>query len=601
VGADRQRHGSLEPLDLTVGAPPGTSIEGNVADPAQSAVATDPARLRQFVQWLAAVAFAFASAGAVAFLDQNDPSIGAIALVNAGFGCCLLLVGNLGMGAKIGAAAALAVALAFLVTALAISVALPTGVTALGVLPMLAVAVALRSPDERLLLRLLIVAGAAGLLLGVVVEVLQRQSVHSDVGLGLLRVGGQAMAVVLVVYALWQFSGQLRRSLDRVSEMNAALQEATSGLTSVNDRLRRHVADLESRNREMTRLVELGELLSSSQTSAEVTAVISRVVPPLFAGDAGAFYELGNGSVTVEAVAVWGDPPPARRVFSPTECWALRRGRVHVMDGSASELRCPHVQEPTPQGAVCAPLAAEGESLGVVHVQLRQIVPGRQRAAALAERARLARTLAEQLELALANFRLRETLREQSARDQLTGLFNRRYMEESLDRELRRASREGYRLGLLMMDLDHFKDLNDGFGHAAGDLMLRAVGDYLGSAVRGDDVACRYGGEEFVVILPRASLENTRRRAETLRTGMKGLQPEAAGTPGAGLTISIGVACAPEHGETREQLVHAADVALYRAKTLGRDRVEVASGGDVREVEVFEGVEGSLEARKPQG
>ncbi len=438
-----------------------------------------------------------------------------------------------------------------------------------------------------MLLRLLVVAGAAGLLLGIVVEVVQRQSVQSDLGLGLLRVGGQAMAVVLVIYALWQFTGQLRRSLDHVSETNAALQEATGSLTSVNDTLRRNVAELEVRNREMTRLVELGELLSSSQTSAEVAAVISRVVPPLFAGDAGAFYELASGSVAVEAVALWGDPPPARRVFSPTECWALRRGRVHVMDGSASQLRCPHIEEPTPEGAVCAPLAAEGESLGVLHLQVRQLVPGRRRTAVLADRERLTRTLAEQLELALANFRLRETLREQSARDQLTGLFNRRYMEESLDRELRRASREGYSLGLLMMDLDHFKDLNDGFGHAAGDLMLRAVGEFLGSSVRGDDVACRFGGEEFVVILPRASLENTRRRAETLREGMKGLTLEVSGPLRAALTISIGVACSPDHGETREQLVHAADVALYRAKAAGRDRVLVASDGGVREVEVF--------------
>ena len=211
----------------------------------------------------------------------------------------------------------------------------------------------------------------------------------------------------------------------------------------------------------------------------------------------------------------------------------------------------------------------------------------RQRAALLADRERLIRTLAEQLELSLANFRLRETLREQSARDQLTGLFNRRYMEESLVRELRRASREDYSLGLLMMDLDHFKDLNDGYGHAAGDLMLRAVGDFLGTSVRGDDVACRYGGEEFVVILPRASLENTRRRAEALREGMKGLQLEPSGPLMPSVTMSIGVACSPDHGETREQLIHAADVALYRAKARGRDRVVVASDGDVREMGVF--------------
>ena len=133
-------------------------------------------QLRQFVQWLAAVAFAFASAGVVAYVDGHDPAIAAIALVNAGFGCCLLLVGNLGVGTRIAAAAGLAVALGFLVIALAISVALPEGVTALAVLPMLAVAVALRSTDQRVLLRLLVVGGAAGLLLGVVGEAAERQS-----------------------------------------------------------------------------------------------------------------------------------------------------------------------------------------------------------------------------------------------------------------------------------------------------------------------------------------------------------------------------------------------------------------------------------------
>jgi diguanylate cyclase (GGDEF)-like protein len=333
--------------------------------------------------------------------------------------------------------------------------------------------------------------------------------------------------------------------------------------------------------------VELGELLSSSQTSSEVVAVISRVLPPLFAGDAGAFYELGGPSGGAEAMAMWGDPAPTRRVFAPADCWALRRGRVHVMDGSPSQLRCPHIEEDTPEGAVCAPLAAEGESLGVLHLQLRANPRGRPPGALLADRERLMRTLAEQLALALANFRLRDRLREQSARDQLTGLFNRRYMEESLVRELRRATREEYGLGLLMMDLDHFKDVNDGYGHAAGDQMLRAVGAFLGASVRGDDVACRYGGEEFVVILPRATLENTRRRAEVLREGMKGLKLDPSGPVLAGVTMSIGVACSPEHGETREQLIHAADVALYRAKAQGRDQVVVASDGDVSEVEVF--------------
>jgi diguanylate cyclase (GGDEF)-like protein len=137
------------------------------------------------------------------------------------------------------------------------------------------------------------------------------------------------------------------------------------------------------------------------------------------------------------------------------------------------------------------------------------------------------------------------------------------------------------------MDLDHFKDLNDGFGHAAGDLVLRAVGDFLGSSVRGDDVACRFGGEEFVVILPRASLENTRLRAEALRVGMKGLHLEPSGPPRRSVTMSIGVAASSDHGDTGERLIHAADMALYRAKAGGRDRVVVANDRDEHEGRVF--------------
>jgi len=198
----------------------------------------------------------------------------------------------------------------------------------------------------------------------------------------------------------------------------------------------------------------------------------------------------------------------------------------------------------------------------------------------------LVQTLGEQLALALANIRLRAMLRDQSSRDPLTGLFNRRYMEESLDRAVRRAAREGYPLGLLMADLDNFKQLNDAFGHAAGDSVLRAVGRFLLDAVRGGDVACRFGGEEFVVVLPRASLEDTRRRAESLRDGMKVHQ---AGEPTMlypPATMSIGVAAYPDHGTTVDELILAADSAMYRAKGLGRDLVVVAGDRESRPIEV---------------
>jgi diguanylate cyclase (GGDEF)-like protein len=188
----------------------------------------------------------------------------------------------------------------------------------------------------------------------------------------------------------------------------------------------------------------------------------------------------------------------------------------------------------------------------------------------------MAVTLSEHLSLALANFRLRATLRERSTRDELTGLYNRRFLEDALDREIRRAVRENRPLGVMMIDLDHFKRFNDAYGHAAGDFVLRLVGDYLQANVRAEDIACRYGGEEFAILLPKASAEDTERRARTLREGSSSLRPLDAGPRFPAVTLSIGVAAYPEHGGNGESVLRAADQALYRAKAAGRDRVEVA-------------------------
>jgi diguanylate cyclase (GGDEF)-like protein len=189
---------------------------------------------------------------------------------------------------------------------------------------------------------------------------------------------------------------------------------------------------------------------------------------------------------------------------------------------------------------------------------------------------RLAAAVAEQIAMALANLNLRETLRHQSIRDSLTGLFNRRYMEETLERELHRGKRKGAPVGIIMLDLDHFKMFNDTFGHLAGDALLRAVGEFLQARVRGEDIVCRHGGEEFAVILPEASLESTRQRAEHLRDGVKILEVQHRGQSLGTITLSAGVAAFPDHGATAEVVLREADAALYRAKADGRDRVVVA-------------------------
>jgi diguanylate cyclase (GGDEF)-like protein len=174
----------------------------------------------------------------------------------------------------------------------------------------------------------------------------------------------------------------------------------------------------------------------------------------------------------------------------------------------------------------------------------------------------------------ISGLRLRlEALREQSVRDPLTGLFNRRYMEESLEREFHLAHRYGTTVGIILCDIDDFKRFNDTFGHAAGDLILERVGNLIHAFTRKSDTACRYGGEELVVIMPRANLEAACRRAEHLRQTVKQLQIEHHDQPLGVVTLSAGVAVFPEHGESSSSVMRAADAALYRAKAQGRDRV----------------------------
>jgi diguanylate cyclase (GGDEF)-like protein len=175
--------------------------------------------------------------------------------------------------------------------------------------------------------------------------------------------------------------------------------------------------------------------------------------------------------------------------------------------------------------------------------------------------------------LALGNLKLRESLKNQSICDPLTGLFNRRYMEESLEREFSRANRNKTSAAIVMMDLDHFKRFNDTFGHQAGDTLLRTLGDFLKRNTRGQDIACRYGGEEFALVLTDTSLTGAMQRAEILRQQVKQLSVEYAGQLLGQVSMSMGVALFPDHGTTIGDVLRASDQALYRAKREGRDRV----------------------------
>jgi diguanylate cyclase (GGDEF)-like protein len=316
-------------------------------------------------------------------------------------------------------------------------------------------------------------------------------------------------------------------------------------------------------------LNEASLTLQACHTLDEAWAAAARLFGQLFRGESGALYWLDTSHRLAERVAQWGQSPPAAAAFAPEACAALKQGRTQLMSGATSRV-CRHLDNPPPPASLCLPMLAHGETLGVIH--LRGATPD----AFTETKSQLARAAADGVTLALANLRLREVLRQQSIRDPLTGVFNRRYMEESLEREISRAARAGHSLGILMLDLDHFKRLNDTFGHDVGDEVLRRVGQFLQHHVRASDIVCRYGGEEFTLILPEATLEVTRQRAEQLRERIKTLAIQHQGQALSPLTLSAGVAMFPQHGASGAAVVQAADAALYRAKNEGRDRVVAA-------------------------
>ena len=263
----------------------------------------------------------------------------------------------------------------------------------------------------------------------------------------------------------------------------------------------------------------------------------------------------------------------------PEDCWALRRGRTHAHPGGHSAPRCPHLIGEGP--SVCIPLIASGAAFGTLSIQnddpLSPIPDSDPDTApdAFARRSQLAGAVAEPIALAVANLDLRESLRLQAVRDPLTGLYNRRYMQEFLERELHSARRKRRPVAVMMLDLDHFKRYNDNFGHAAGDKALAAVGEILLRSVRAEDVACRYGGEEFALILPECSLlQATVRAGEICRRLKENRELEHQTT--SPITVSIGVAAFDETTDRVDLLLKFADDALYQAKRAGRDRVVVA-------------------------
>src|SRR6266581_826318 len=347
---------------------------------------------------------------------------------------------------------------------------------------------------------------------------------------------------------------------DLASTFDRAIKEAEErkkrkAQESAIARLSRMYADqareLEQLNVQHVTLRKLSRYLKAGVTPAEIYSAIECFGPQLFQGTNGKLYLVHPPGKHLESVAAWGEKSLAGQVFTIRDCWGLRQAQPHRVLNPQTELLCGHVtaDSNSAQPYLCVPLFAEGETLGLLH--LRHATE--ESTSSIESYSNLAVAVAEETGLALANLRARDSLHEQSIRDSLTGLYNRRFLEEFLLRELARADRKKHSLSVITMDIDHFKRINDTLGHGAGDIVLRRVGLLLQGFVRESDIACRVGGEEFSLLLPEASMQIAAQRAENIRGGVHELKLKYDAHSLGSITISLGVAAFPEHGTTPDR------------------------------------------------
>jgi diguanylate cyclase (GGDEF)-like protein len=377
------------------------------------------------------------------------------------------------------------------------------------------------------------------------------------------------------------FNSMIAQLRETIQNLDKKVLERTQDLNQANEELTSTVGELEQHNHEVTQLNYMAERLQTCHTMKEIYLVIVESLSELFHGASGVLYmHFADNGQQLKPVARWG-----RHNYTVTEhplyaCRSIVEGKVTMIDMPGDNVRpCEHLHVEPPYVSICMPLIGQNGKLGMINLLYtngNQRRPSGEKAHSLSNWRRLATTAADHLAMAIANMKLREELQNLSIRDGLTGLFNRRYMEESLAREFNQAERSKKPVGIIIMDVDFFKQFNDTYGHHAGDLVLVELAKLLRDNTRKGDIVCRYGGEEFLIILPGTPFDKIIQRAEMIRDKVqRELRIEHNGEwlP---ITISLGAAACPDHGSSPEEVIKTADDALYRAKDQGRNRLVYA-------------------------
>jgi diguanylate cyclase (GGDEF)-like protein/PAS domain S-box-containing protein len=355
--------------------------------------------------------------------------------------------------------------------------------------------------------------------------------------------------------------GMIATDMTARKEAETRLEQANAELVAALDHVRQHAYNL-------ALLRQIGDMLQGCESFEAAYTVIAQHAGRLFAETSGALFVRWKKVPEYEARAVWGDAPSMATRIDPQVCRVLASGRSF----RGSQLLDCCCSPSTIQEAgwvICVPLLLQNEILGVLHLRsIRHLNDD-----LFESLIRLVEMFVRQLMLVFTNLSLRELLQQQALQDGLTGLYNRRYLDETLPREIQRAHRAEKPLGLIMLDIDHFKRFNDNYGHDAGDVLLREVGSYLQQHTRGADIACRFGGEEFVLVLPDISRDSLVERAEQVRRDISNLTIRHAEHTFVLVTVSLGLSLFPDHAHDPIGLLKAADQALYAAKHRGRNRV----------------------------
>ena len=334
--------------------------------------------------------------------------------------------------------------------------------------------------------------------------------------------------------------------------------------------LKRSQARLERTNNEILILGSMTNLLQSCQLSDEAYPIINAAMMELLPETSGACFVYDKTGHLLQEVSSWGTYPVTCKLFPPEDCWALRRGHMHLVGGShAFNPRCNHLRSET-DPYICVPLLAQGKSFGLIYIGFCAFEDDEEQHN---RNRHIVEAASDSIGLALANLTLRESLRVLSFHDQLTGLANRRFMEESFQKELFRAKRLCQNIIIAMIDIDEFKYFNDTYGHDAGDYVLREISALMIRFRRGTDIICRYGGEEFIIIISGIDLKKAAERLEQLRGAIAEINLTYNGAHLPNITISVGISIFPEHGDSMTNLIKASDDALFQAKRGGRNKI----------------------------